>query len=51
MADTETTWISCIMEEQAQDAITLKVKNVQIEVTSGFKDYLLLKILRALDQL
>lgn len=51
MADPETTWVSCIVEDQAQDAITLKIKNVQIEVTSGFKDELLLQILRALDRL
>ena len=51
MVDPETTWVSCIVEDQAQDAITLKIKNVHIEVTSGFKDELLLQILRALNRL
>ena len=47
----ETAWVSCMVEEPLRDAITLKIKNVEIEVMSGFQDELLLKVLRTLDQL
>ena len=48
---TETAWVSCMVEEPSKEAITLKIKNVEIEVMSGFQDELLLKVLRTLDQL
>ena len=49
----ETAWVSCLVEEEEslKDTITLKIKNVEIEVMSGFRDELLLKVLRTLDQL
>ena len=47
----ETAWVSCMVEEPPKEAITLKIKNVEIEVMSGFQDELLLKVLRTLDQL
>lgn len=47
----ETAWVSCLVEEPSSDTITLKIKNVEIEVMSGFQDELLLKVLRTLNQL
>lgn len=47
----ETAWVSCMVEEPVRNTITLKVKNVEIEVMSGFQDELLLKVLRTLEQL
>ncbi|TWT07044.1 hypothetical protein FQV26_04315 [Planococcus sp. CPCC 101016] len=47
----ETAWVSCLVEEPVKDAITLRIKNVEIEVMSGFQDELLLKFFRTLDQL
>lgn len=47
----ETAWVSCMVEEPSSNTITLKIKNVEIEVMSGFQDELLLKVLRTLDQL
>ena len=47
----ETVWVSCVVEEPSNDVITLKIKNVEIEVMSGFQDELLLKVLRTLEQL
>ena len=47
----ETAWVSCMVEEPVRDTITLKIKNVEIEVMSGFQDELLLKVLQTLDQL
>jgi len=51
VADKETSWVSCIVEGPESDAITLKMKNVEIEVTSGFQEELLLQIIRTLDRL
>jgi len=48
VVDQETSWVSCVVEGPANDAITLKMKNVEIEVTSGFQEELLLQILRTL---
>ena len=47
----ETEWVSCVVEEPVSDTLTLKIKNVEIEVMSGYRDELLLRILRTLDQL
>ncbi|MDJ0332953.1 hypothetical protein [Planococcus sp. S3-L1] len=47
----ETAWVSCLVEEPSSKTLTLKIKNVEIEVMSGFQDELLLKVLRTLDQL
>ena len=47
----ETAWVSCLVEENSKDTITLKIKNVEIEVMSGFQEELLLKVLRTLEQL
>lgn len=47
----ETEWVSCVVEEPARNTITLKIKNVEIEVMSGYPDELLLDVLRTLDQL
>ena len=47
----ETAWVSCLVEEPSSDSITLKIKNVEIEVMSGFRDDLLLRVLRTLEQL
>lgn len=47
----ETAWVSCVVEEPVSDTIILRIKNVEIEVMSGFQDELLLKVLRTLDQL
>lgn len=47
----ETTWVSCMVEEPSNGTLTLTIKNVEIEVMSGFQDELLLKVLRTLDQL
>lgn len=48
----ETAWVSCLVEEPSSETtLTLKIKNVEIEVMSGFQDELLLKVLRTLNQL
>ncbi len=47
----ETDWIPCVVEEPSSTSITLKVKNVEIEVLSGFQDELLLRVLRTLEEL
>ena len=47
----ETAWIPCLIEEPSSTSITLKVKNVEIEVMSGFQDELLLRVLRTLEEL
>ncbi|MCH4826778.1 IS66 family insertion sequence element accessory protein TnpA [Planococcus halocryophilus] len=48
----ETAWVSCLVEEPlSETTLTLKIKNVEIEVMSGFQDELLLKVLRTLNQL
>ena len=47
----KTSWVPCKVEEHTQDLINLKIKNIQIEVTSGFEDELLLRILRVLERL
>ena len=47
----DTNWVSCIVNEPASDSIILKMKNVEIEVTSGFQEELLLQIIRTLDHL
>lgn len=47
----ETAWIPCVVEEPSSTSITLKVKNVEIEVLSGFQDELLLRVLRTLEEL
>ncbi|MHA6260028.1 IS66 family insertion sequence element accessory protein TnpA [Sporosarcina sp. CAU 1771] len=44
----ETAWVSCVVEEPSRDKIILKIKSVEIEVMSGFRDKLLLRILRTL---
>lgn len=51
VSDQETSWVSCIVEGATSDAITLKMKNVEIEVTSGFQEELLLQIIRTLGRL
>jgi len=51
VSEPETSWISCIVEGAASEVITLKMKNVENEVTSGFQDELLLQIIRVLDRL
>lgn len=47
----ETAWVSCIVEEPSRETLTLKIKNVEIEVMSGFQEELLLKVLRTLEKL
>ena len=47
----EPAWVSCVVEEPSSDTITLKIKNVEIEVMSGYQDELLLSVLRTLEQL
>jgi hypothetical protein len=47
----ETAWIPCVVEVPSSTSITLKVKNVEIEVMSGFQDELLLRVLRTLEEL
>lgn len=47
----KTAWIPCVVEEPSSTSITLKVKNVEIEVMSGFQGELLLRVLRTLEEL
>ncbi|ARF13010.1 MULTISPECIES: IS66 family insertion sequence element accessory protein TnpA [Bacillales] len=47
----ETSWVSCVVEESIEDSISLKVNHVDIEVTSGYDETLLLQVIRTLRQI
>ena len=47
----ETSWVSCVVEESIENPISLKVNHVDIEVTSGYDETLLLQVIRTLRQI
>lgn len=44
----ETRWVSCAVEEPKENSIFLKINHVDIEVTSGYDEELLLQVIRTL---
>ena len=44
----ETSWVSCIIEEPKGNSISLRINQVDIEVTSGYNETLLLQVIRTL---
>ena len=50
-ADQEINWVSCVVEESIENSISLKVNHVDIEVTSGYDETLLLQVIRTLRQI
>lgn len=50
-ADQETNWVACVVEESLEHSISLKVNHVDIEVTSGYDETLLLQVIRTLHQI
>lgn len=44
----ETSWVSCVVEEPKEKSISLRIDQVDIEVTSGYDETLLLQVIRTL---
>lgn len=44
----ETSWVSCVVEEPKENSISLRINQVDIEVTSGYDETLLLQVIRTL---
>lgn len=44
----ETDWVSCVIEEPKENSISLRINQVEIEVTSGYDETLLLQVIRVL---
>lgn len=44
----ETSWVSCVVEEPKEKSISLRINQVDIEVTSDYDETLLLQVIRTL---
>ena len=44
----ETGWVSCVIEEPKENSISLRINQVDIEVTGGYDETLLLQVIRTL---